>query len=201
MDRHLHASFRAPPPPHLAPPPRWSSTASPSSAPGNLVWGHGRSEPRSVRGPRRAPTRMTVPYGRIRGAGKLGPEGPLRAPAPAGTSPSGLALSAVVPGDFPQSWGLRVCGPPCVCSGGVSRPCPTCSGDASSGEFVEELEGPRRGKNFARSSAHRLELAQQFCRLGDVEAHPLGGAQEVARVASGGASACRWAATTIAETC
>ena len=113
----------------------------------------------------------------------------------AGTSPSRLALSAEVPGDFPQSWGLRVCGPPCVCSGGVSRPCPTCSGDASSGEFVEELEGPRRVKNFGRSSAHRLERAQQFCELDHVEAHPLGGAQEVARVTSGGASACERAAT------
>ena len=66
---------------------------------------------------------------------------------------------------------------------------PPAQADASSGEFVEELEGPRRVKKILESSAHRLEVAQQFCGLDHVEAHPLGGAQEVARVTSGGASA------------
>ena len=36
--------------------------------------GHRQSKPRSVQGPRRAPTRMTVPYGWGRGACKLGPQ-------------------------------------------------------------------------------------------------------------------------------
>ena len=44
-------------------------------------------------------------------------------------------------------------------------------------------------KNFVRSSAHRLEVAQQFCALDHVEVHPLGGAQEAARLTSAGASA------------
>ena len=53
--------------------------------------------------PEGSQTRITVRYGRTRGAGKLGPRGLLRAPAAAGTWPSRLALSAEVPGDFPQS--------------------------------------------------------------------------------------------------
>jgi hypothetical protein len=82
---------------------------------------HRRSKPRSVQAPQGAPTRITVPYGRTHGAGKLRPGGLLRAPATAGTSPSRLALSAEVPGDFPQSGMLRGARrararSPCVCS-------------------------------------------------------------------------------------
>ena len=54
-----------------------------------------------------APTRITVRYGWTHGAGKLGSEDRLRAPAAVGTLPSRLALSAEVPGDFPQSGELR----------------------------------------------------------------------------------------------
>ena len=98
------------------------------------LWvGHRRSKPRSVLRPRRATTRITVRYGRTRGAGKLGPRGAFFVdPASAGTSPSRLALSAEVPGDFPQSGRVergRAAGCPRALSvcllRSVSRRCPT----------------------------------------------------------------------------
>ena len=86
------------------------------SCKGHLWVGHRRSKPRSVQRPRRATTRITVRYGRTHGTGKLGPQGAFFVdPAAAGTSPSRLALSAEVPGDFPQSGRVergRAAGPP-----------------------------------------------------------------------------------------
>jgi len=57
-----------------------SMPRAPTEIESRLTWrhlgcvGHRQSKPRSVQGPRRAPTRMTVPYGWGRGACKLGPQ-------------------------------------------------------------------------------------------------------------------------------
>ena len=73
----------------------------------HLSVGHRQSEPRSVRGwgpwGPQPPTRMTVYYGWIRDVGKLRRKAVSVRPQPREPCLSGLALSAVLPGDFPQS--------------------------------------------------------------------------------------------------
>eukprot|EP00310_Coccolithus_braarudii_P000137 CAMPEP_0183378502 /NCGR_PEP_ID=MMETSP0164_2-20130417/124946_1 /TAXON_ID=221442 /ORGANISM="Coccolithus pelagicus ssp braarudi, Strain PLY182g" /LENGTH=135 /DNA_ID=CAMNT_0025556061 /DNA_START=283 /DNA_END=691 /DNA_ORIENTATION=- len=105
---------------------------------------------------------MTVSSGRIRGVGKLRREAVSMRPRPAGTLPSGLALSAVVPGDFPQSW-VSAEATPSVCSeaclGGVPP--------AGSPEMAEKLDESHDGPIISQDAQHLLcspEMAERLMK-------------------------------------
>ena len=109
--------------------------------PSSYLWvGHRRSKPRSVQRPQRATTRITVRYGRTRGAVNLGPK-----PSSCSRGRGDLAFTA---GTFCRSArGLsseRVreapgCAAPCVCS-------EACLGGASPGvwDAADSVVMPRR---------------------------------------------------------